>query len=555
MSKEQDISKELEFIQQFKKEIEVEEQLLLQKAFTSSNPSHILKASSIVENRSPKQKSFLLDPYFSNIGLGYRNKNINITYGTLRQMAKEPIISSIITTRVEQVVNFANFTEDTSKVGWTLKKNSPLSFDNKVTKDIYTEEEKDLMRSTIDFINNCGRRNRVYQGDNFESFLRKLVPDSLALDQATFEVIPTRNFKPYEFFATDGATYRFLNEQTARECEEVNNYFPSYGQLFQGQISEVFYPWELGFIIRNYSTNIYNNGYGTSELEILIKQITWMLYSDQYMGNFFQNGSNPKGFFAIEGNVSEDKLAEFRSSWRTQTAGVENAFKIPVVQGGKINWVDMQKSNVDMEFSKWKEFLIKICCAFYKIDPKEIHFDFGGQGVTYEGKETEESKIKYSKDKGLNPILRTVERWINNLIVGPYTDRRFRFEFTGVNVDDKAAILESDLKQLSQGGLSWRDFRRKYELSTELEEGDFLLNPTWIQFLQAKMGMGGPNNQVFGGGTPDFNMSPESSGFNPFNLGEGNPFMNLENDNPFLKDLNVFMEKAFKNPEREKINL
>ena len=120
-------------------------------------------------------------------------------------------------------------------------------------------------------------------------------------------------------------------------------------------------------------------------LELLTKIITWMLYAEAYNGKFFSQGSNPKGFFLAKGNLSEDKIAEFKQAWTAQVAGLNGAFKIPILSGGDISFVDCQKSNSDMEFDKWIEYLTRLTCAIYKIDPKELGFNLNAsEGVSYE---------------------------------------------------------------------------------------------------------------------------------------------------------------------------
>lgn len=51
------------------------------------------------------------------------------------------------------------------------------------------------------------------------------------------------------------------------------------GQIIRHPVSDeyvVFYPWELGYGVRNKTTNVLRNGYGCSELETLIEIVTWI---------------------------------------------------------------------------------------------------------------------------------------------------------------------------------------------------------------------------------------------------------------------------------------
>ena len=116
-----------------------------------------------------------------------------------------------------------------------------------------------------------------------------------------------------KFRAVDASLIRFLDsvdpkQQEALESYRYKGYLPRYCMVWEEMILKnpttkepiLYYPWELGFGIRNKSSNIRRNGYGTSELEILVEIITWILWGMQYNGNFFSQGSQPKGFINIK---------------------------------------------------------------------------------------------------------------------------------------------------------------------------------------------------------------------------------------------------------------
>jgi len=403
----------------------VNEDLLLEKAYKSSVPGDILTASAFIRKRR-RAKSYVFDPIQYADSLGYKDKPLNVTYRTLRNMARTPIIKSIIGTRTEQLASFSEPYEDEQRLGWTIRKKQSHLFKNKKIKT--TDVEKYEIEALIEFLMNAGIKKNRYYADNFESFLRKITQDSMVLDQMTFEVIRNRGGKPIEFFAVDGATFRlaksYNNLAAEKDAIAVNGYYPFFVQLYNGLVNSDFYPWELSFGMRNLSTNIYNNGYGVSELEDMIRIVTWLLYADQYNGSFFSQGSNPKGMFKAKGNIDEDKLIEFKQGWRAQATGMAGAHRIPLLQGAEdIEWIDMQKSNKDMEFGRWQEYLIRLSCAMYKIDPGEIGFYLGGSGqnqgaATYEG--NQEYKLKYSRDKGLYPFSLSFKVISFSLISSPF---------------------------------------------------------------------------------------------------------------------------------------
>ena len=64
-----------------------------------------------------------------------------------------------------------------------------------------------------------------------------------------------------------------------------------------------------------------------------------------------------------------------------------------------------------MEYTSWMEYLIKLSCAIYSIDPTEIGWDISrgsSGGGLFEG--SQEQRLKHSKDKGLYPLLKFIQR-------------------------------------------------------------------------------------------------------------------------------------------------
>jgi hypothetical protein len=324
-----------------------------------------------------------------------------------------------------------------------------------------------------------------------------------------------------EFFATDGSTYRLADVGSQYKGEMirgdmVNGYYPQYVQVYQNQIVQEFYPWELCFGIRNQRTDIKMNGYGRSELEDLIRIITWMLNSDQYNGTFFSAGSAPKGILKVAGNVSEPMLNQFKQSWYNQIVGVNNAWKIPVIQSDKMDWVDLQAKNTDMQFHLFSQYLRLIACAVFKIDPIEVGFrgESEGSSLFERGKDKQYDK---SSEKGFEPYMKFWAKRFDKMIVSELTDK-FEFAFTGLSPDDEQQLLESDIKKV--GGFEQLNEVRKRRGLEELEDGDVVLNSQYLQYKQMKA-MGSPESNA----AVD-QYTGDSSG-NAYEGESDNPFENL----------------------------
>lgn len=480
-------------INEAKKKLEIQEQLLLTKGMSSNDPDQIIKAVNYFKdidkrNTDTPLKSYIFDPFQFNQQFGYKDKPTSLSYDTLRRMGRTPIINAIITTRVEQVSNFSNPCYDDKGVGFKIRKKQ--GYLKTEGKEKMSKADEAKIEWITDFILNCGNAFNSWHGDTFDTFLRKITRDSLELDQATFEVVRNRKGVPQEFMATDGATFRLADtydddEYRSNEKLEVNGYLPSYVQIFQNEVKAEFYPWELCFAVRNHYTDVRLNGYGVSELETMTNVVTWMLYSDMHNGKFFSQGSAPKGILKVSGGINEARLAEFRQQWQAMVTGVQNAWRTPVIESEKMEWIDLQRNNRDMEFTKWQEYLIKLGCASYKIDPAEIGFPMQGSADSkpmFEG--NNEARLKFSKDKGLKPLLKMIQFKINKYLINPL-DPSFELVWVGLDAEDETVELDADIKRMANF-MGIKEIRRKYNLPDDIDDDDIIANPYWMQNKQAK---------------------------------------------------------------------
>ncbi len=485
---EESLPSRLDEIKREESKLLAEKGRLLEIGLQSHNPDILLKANAEwedVQRRSGDvdRKSVIVDPNKWNDSEGYKKRTLNISGSILRKMARAtPVIKAIVSTRQTQVSAFSRPQSTKYETGFVVRKK----------KDYYTNEEpklssedKQSIKDITDFLLNGGDEFNSWTADNFDDFLKKLVNDCLILDAGAFEVVRNSGGTPIKYFAVDGNTIRIADsyddENYEGDKEEDRGYFPSFVQIVEGSVHTEYYPWELCYGIRNSTTDIFKNGYGRSELEDLINVITWMLNGDAYNGKFFTQGAAPRGLLQVSGNVNRNRLNQFRQSWQAMVAGVQNAHKVPVLESDNMNWIDLQKSNTDMQFQIWQEYLIKIACAIYKIAPDEIGFNIsgssGGSSPMFEG--GNEARLKFSKDKGLRPLLKSIESWINKFIVNPI-DSDFEFAFVGLDVDSEKEEVEL-LNKKVQHGMGVKEYRRAMNLPEDFEEGDFPLNAVYLQ--------------------------------------------------------------------------
>lgn len=501
----------------------------LQKSLNSENFEEVMKAQAFIAEQQkhgrrapqPEIKSILWNP--SEIGFngkGYRDPNNGIAFGTLNRMGDIFIIKAIINTRIEQVQNFLKYSVDDQKPGYQIRyKRSPGSVGSD-QKELSAKDKK-IVDYIVRFLEDGGENDKWECEDNFQEFTRKVLRDSLVLDQMTFELVRARNMNLKKYRAVDAALIRQLDTNDPRYRQMFENfrwhgYLPRYAMVWDGQIIRhpvsdeyvVFYPWELGYGIRNKTTNVLRNGYGCSELETLIEIVTWILWGMQYNGNFFKQGSQPKGFINVKnGNVDQGTLNEFRQDWKQTMSTVYNSHKIPVIQGIDLEWIDLQQTNRDMEFTEWIKFLLVIACAVYRMDPSELGFQFQDAARIF-GQEGQKERLDHSKQKGLTPLLVFYQNILNKYIISEIDDR-LELVFTGIEIEDEAAQVELDKKKSEAGFVSLEDMFEKYSGRKFDPNKDTILN-TVYQSAQSNKMMGGEGmNEIVDG--EEGNDSPKTA--------------------------------------------
>ena len=500
----------------------IEKAISLENAFKSNDVDAILRAQAYLQEQKGKDegqiKSLLFDPMQLSATFGYKEKPYQLSFDMLRAMAKTHVIKAIKATRKAQVSSFCEPQRNKYDAGFIIDKKNRWR-KNEREKPLTAAEQKKADTIT-DFILNCGTGENKWSSDTFEGFIGKLLNDSLDLDQATFEVVRNRKGELSEFFATDGATYRLADQQSYDERQRaeiaIDGYVPTYVQLYQGRIISEFYPWELNWGVRNPTTDIRAAGYGKSELEDMIQTVTSLLNSDTYNANFFRVGSSPKGILKYSGTINQNTLDDFRKQWIAQLSGTTNMHKIPIINADKMDFINTHVPNKDMEFSKFQEFLIKISCAIYIIDPSEINFPMSGSSDAkpmFEG--NNEARLKYSRDKGLKPLLKWLQYWLNKMIVQEI-DPEFELRFVGIDDTEEDNELDNDIKRLGNF-MTINEIRAKNNLEP-IPGGDIIANPMYMQSQQMAM-MG---NQQTNDAVEQDNNSEGNGG---------------DDDNPFMKAL------------------
>lgn len=396
--------------------------------------------------------------------------------------------------------------------------------------DNLREAKKELEKRTkkkkqaiAEFLLHCGElEDRPFETKKwtFDSYLRAMIWDSLTYDQVATELVPKEAEKLqgrlniHHFQPVDGSTVRYsspelikyrssdmqltqdvlypeeelkaLEERDALELDQErldkNQY--KYVQLIRGRIQRAFTEDELKVGMRNPTSDIYVNGYSISELELLVALITSHLQTEFYNRSYFQQGFSAKGILHIKANLNRSKLEELRRNWNHMVKGNRNSFQTPIMAGmDEVQWIPLTQSHSEMEFSMWLNYLIRMICAIYQIDPSEIGYGIKDEGRSGMSGDNTKEKLQNSKDKGFVPLMKFVQDYLNKNII-ENLDPDYMLEWVGLE-DESAMSRIARQKEEVQWKKTINEIRAEDGLPPIKGADHLILNPVFFQWLSS----------------------------------------------------------------------
>jgi hypothetical protein len=441
-------------------------------------------------------KSAIIDPINTLNVLGTRSKPTAIPYQTLRRMSEIPAISAIIQTRLNQVGRFSRRPRYDGDIGFKIAMKDPEA---KMSKD-----DSRRAKEIEEFLLTTGATPNRIRKDNLNTFLRKIVRDTLTLDVVAFEKVRSLRGQMSEIWAIDGATIELVinnpmgDEENGRMVIPV--YIPetgagqalgsdniAYVQKVNGQVIAEFSEEDLAFAVRNPRTDIMHADFGMSELETLIEIATGIVNGIRYNTSYFSHSHLPQGVLEIVGKYEDKHLEAFKRHWKTMTSGAPGKWSVPVMameEGQGLKFTAFKNSNRDMEFNQFLEFLFNIACAVYQIDPNEVGFKSWTSGSGMTQSDNTSVKMDESKDKGFIPLMYFLSDTINSEIIN-LIDDRFVFEWVGVDEEDTDRKLEREKTKLDSGLMTVNMIRKEND-QDEIDE-DWANAPANAQLIQVYM--------------------------------------------------------------------
>lgn len=408
-----------------------------------------------------------------------RGKEKNFLHMLKHYSTRNIIFNAIVLTRTNQVSMFCRPSRySDKKEGFTVRL--------KDNTQIETEEVREQIREIEDFIQFTGSDKRDFTRDNFTTFIKKLVRDRFIYDKINFELIYHDKAKTElaGFKAVDPSTIYIAVDKDGKESKSEGR---RYVQVEEDAVIAEFSAQEMAWEVHNPRTDINVGRYGMPELDQVLNHLRYQENTEIFNERYFSQGGTTRGVLQIRTGQqqSHQALQTFRRDWSSLFSGVDGAWKIPVVSAEDVKFVNMTQSSKDMEFEKWLNYLINVISSVFQIDPAEINFPNRGGATGSSGSTLNESssddKLRGSKSKGLEPLVKFLEDTINKYIVSQFSDDLV-FNFVGGDTKSEKELMEI-AKLHGEAGYTFNEIREKFFGLEPILGGDIVNQGVHIQRL------------------------------------------------------------------------
>lgn len=473
----------------------------------------LTKSGISLQPTEEKPRAMFHDPYSVMDWGGWRQRPSALTYETLRQMSvSNTVIAAIIQLRTQQLSAFCRPQQGRYDKGYRIILRDRRDKTKGMTRA--QQKEAEALERLLETTGLLMPDEKPSDRDSFRAFGKKAVRDILTYDQWCWEKIRDRKGRISRFIALPSETIRPAVSDVEHMDPAERRSRVSHVQVYENTVIAEFSPDDMAWCVMNPRSDLRANGFGFSPIEQIVRLVTAWLFGFEYNTRFFTQGSAIKGLLNIKGAIPDRQMRAFRRMWYSMIAGVQNAWKTPILNSEEIQWISMHSTNREMEYGQWMDWLTKLICALYGIDPLEINFIFGtsGGGAMFD-RRPNEAEVTESKDKGLRPMIEHVEDHINQHMLWE-TNPDFEFSFTGYDSQAEDAERKARAEEA-------KSFRTIDEVRAMMDEeplpdglGEVINDASWLDFYKAKMGIG----QDAGGGDP-FGGGGDDEGGLPFDFG------------------------------------
>jgi len=276
------------------------------------------------------------------------------------------------------------------------------------------------------------------RGIGYRRFMDRFIEDLMVLDAVALEKQLTRNNKLHTIVPLDGATIRLRVDESGATPEPPE---AAYVQVIRGQVTASWTDDEMIYAMMN-SRN--DTPYGLAPLESLMIIVTSSLKSGMYNLGYLTDGNIPEGIIQVPENWTPQMIKDFEEYWDGLMAGDETRTRrLKFMPGGTGAGYVATKKPDDMAFEQFNDWLMKITCALFEVNPIDLGFNpksgLGGKGFV-------DGLQQGSYDKGLLPLALFIEEMFTKIIQEEFGYTQLKFNFP--TLKEKDAKGQAEINQI-----------------------------------------------------------------------------------------------------------
>ena len=208
--------------------------------------------------------------------------------------------------------------------------------------------------------------------------------------------------------------------------------------------------------------------YGFARTQAVLDLVKSLHYSTLYNKRYFEEIPIPDGLISLK-NTNEAEMKNFRDYWNLEFKNQPH--KLAVVNK-EVDWKPFNVSQRELEFLETQNWYFKLIISMFGLTPAEL-------GLTDDlNRATSATQSELVKRKGIRPLLKLLENFINEEIISELTMEGIEFQFVFDDPGEKATRLANWKVELEMGVKTINDIRNEMGLEP-VEWGNVPMMPNF----------------------------------------------------------------------------